>query len=66
MSNFNCEKCGTTIIDKPNIGFVSFCRHYPRIKKEDDNGIDITNGIPLKQLFSLLRKNVNVESFSIN
>lgn len=28
MSNFNCEQCGTAIIDSP-AGYVTGCEHYP-------------------------------------
>lgn len=28
MSNFECEKCGTAIIDSPR-GYVTGCDHYP-------------------------------------
>jgi len=27
MSNFNCDKCGTAIIDSPT-GYVTSCEHY--------------------------------------
>lgn len=28
MSSFNCEKCGTPIIDTPR-GYITECEHYP-------------------------------------
>ena len=36
MSNFNCDKCGTAIIDSP-IGYITSCEH----KAEDVNISDI-------------------------
>lgn len=28
MSSFNCEHCGTAIIDTPR-GYITSCEHYP-------------------------------------
>lgn len=28
MSNFNCEKCGTALLDTPQ-GYITECEHYP-------------------------------------
>ncbi len=30
MSNFQCEKCGTVLIDTPGNGYVTECEHYPK------------------------------------
>ncbi len=32
MSNFQCEKCGTYLIDTPGGGYVTECERYPKIK----------------------------------
>lgn len=29
MSNFACEKCGHAQVDKPGVGYVAGCAHYP-------------------------------------
>jgi len=29
MSHFACEKCGRTQVDKPGIGYIAGCSHYP-------------------------------------
>jgi len=34
MSSFNCEHCGTAIIDTPD-GYVTECEHYPLLKSSE-------------------------------
>ena len=68
MSNFNCDKCGTTIIDSSN-GYITSCEHYKAenvnkfrsdIRLEDvlgnlrDSQVDIPNEFRavLNELFS--------------
>ena len=34
MSHFNCEHCGTAIIDTPD-GYVTGCEHYPNTMNYD-------------------------------
>jgi len=29
MSNFACENCGRTQVDKDGVGYVAGCEHYP-------------------------------------
>jgi hypothetical protein len=37
MSSFNCEKCGTPILDTPGVGYVTGCEHYPLAKKDSSD-----------------------------
>ena len=35
MSSFTCEICGTTILDMPYKGYITFCEHYPPVKPKE-------------------------------
>ena len=42
MSHFNCEHCGTAIIDTPD-GYITGCEHYPNTMdydKEQNCGVN--------------------------
>ena len=52
MSNFACEKCGRTQVDKDGIGYVAGCSHYP---PEHSDFVDVFFGgdePPVKAFYS--------------
>lgn len=55
MSNFACEYCGRTQLDKDGVGYVSGCSHYPPEGRFRDTFVNIWFGeedeIPKKAFY---------------
>ena len=44
MSNFTCEICGRTQVDKDGVGYVAGCSHYPPEGRHRDTLITVWYG----------------------
>jgi len=44
MSNFNCDICGSPIVENQNGEYITGCRHYPieELYKYNKNYVDCT------------------------
>jgi len=49
MSSFNCERCGTAIIDT-EYGYITSCEHYKSDKKAIDTFKTIYTSMSVSQL----------------